>query len=280
MSLVSNLKRFLETFEKETTDLETKHIEQLENFIKKFKSKSNEVLNDTEIIKIVNDLRNITETILKGRQIATYAFDFMKDVNEDILKKWIELDSKERTFHTKMIYNICIKEPNNTQYIIWLINKGFYVDEWGTASIAESGNLELLLYYHERKIGFTPAVATMACKNGYLDILKFCYEIGFIAHDHTRDISMSFMVIAFENNHTHILEYLKTDKELNFVIELTPWRLIKNASVEELLTQFKITDKLSKIKNTTLLWLYSNGYKWTKKFALEMNNPFMMSFFD
>ena len=35
-----------------------------------------------------------------------------------------------------------------------------------------------------------------------------------------------------------------------------------------------------KVKYNTLLWLWNNGYQWTKYEAEQCNNSFMKSFFD
>ncbi len=76
------------------------------------------------------------------------------------------------------------------------------------------------------------------------------------------------MPTALRSNNIEILDYLKS-KNVTFT---KPFYLSNRWDLKD--------GEHKKIKNSTLLWLWNNGYEWTKAIANECDNAFMKSFFD
>jgi len=236
------------------------------------------------------------------------SFQFMLSLDTKYITIWINAEISITNYKLYLIHNACIQNLD-TQYIIWLIDKGFKISSYDTAIIAKNGNFELLKYYHKLDIDFNIYTAFETIKYNRLDILKWLAGIGKIKnvnkninknkhgkihiksnyklnqkinqklnqklnckinnkYNFNVDGTIFLMDIALIHNHIRILSYCKYNLGLNFNL-LPGWKSIYD--------KYKYSILNKKLNNSTLKWLWYNGYKWTIKDAELCNNNFMKS---
>ena len=225
-------------------------------------------MTDEEINNIVNSLRgtldfNIPYNIPK--------FDLLKNLDDRIIKRWIELDNKTHP-NLQLLYNVS-RSLCDTEYVIWLVEKGFCTKPYNTSFFAEHGNFDLLKYYHSKKLEFNMYTAKSAVHANRLDILKWLFDnnklISVKLGDNYYDCKEYLMPTAVRVNNIEILEYLQS----NNITFRVPY-------YSNNICDLKDGRKTKTVKNSTLVWLWNNGYKWSKEIANTCDNAFMKSFFD
>ena len=268
-SLISSLREFIGKLESDEVDerkCEDNQIQQLETFVKDYKKANVSVkLSEQEITRRAHEIYDWQYD--KGfRNPKLYDLDFMSSLESEIVDKLIEFDKKEFNNRCRLIYYACCHIKDN-KYIIWLIERGFSIDDLQTAFfLCENGNLELLKYLHQRYniMQFPTALVIPAIKNGHLHLLKwFSEELNFP----TVEQNTIIINISLISNHIHILEYLLKERRFTYTDDCVKYN-------EKFI-------RCGHIKNSTLMWLYANEYyKWNKEEAERLNNPFMLSVFE
>ena len=139
----------------------------------------------------------------------------------------------------------------------------------------ENGNLEMVKFLHENTtVGWPPFVMNIAAKNGDLDMLKWIQE------NRTREDRCSFeaALIATENNHVHVLEWIYEHYPVSFIT-----RSLTSAIESSNLTTVKwfygkmpdsfrkITDPASKSGNIELIeWLITKCEVKFSKYVIDI----------
>lgn len=195
----------------------------------------------------------------------THNLDFMKHLDELVLKQWIALDTQDPRTHTRLVYLSCL-HGLNTGFIIWLIDIGFQPHYLDTTILAQDGNLLLLKLYHNKGIAMSFETFTNSIAYGRLEILDWLYKIG--ADNNPFFNNKLFMNIAFSYQQPEILHYLKTNYALDFYLDKPFYQYFEP----------NFTSRIP-VKHTVLSWLWNNGYKWTLEDAQKYNNSFMLSYF-
>jgi hypothetical protein len=182
----------------------------------------------------------------------------MKNLDSRVISKWIELDKNTKTFYENLIFNACCKNKQ-TELIIWMVEAGFKTNSDDTIHLAKHNNLELLKYYYQKNLGINNSTFASAVLSGNLAILKWLFDnILFCGNS-------KLLEHAISKNNIEILEYLQS----------------KGLTLEKsYYFKYFFYFKNKEVKNTTLLWLWNNGYKWTAKDAEKCCNTFMKDFFE
>lgn len=189
-----------------------------------------------------------------------------------ILLKWIDIDNKITNHFHNVIYTAATRNKS-TEYIKWLVIQGFRTTQWDTAQFALNSNLELLQFYHQQNLPFDLYTANNAVKTGRLDILEWLYSVERVVNDNESKYlngEKFLMETAFENNHKHILEYLK-NRGCTFT-KLSQYD-------ESIYFNHKYSIQNGNITNDTLKWMWDNGYKWSLEEAKMCNSDYMLSGF-
>jgi hypothetical protein len=305
-SLISELKHLISNIDESQMELDLHHLDKVQKIIENYKTKLNNGTSATsstnatsatcssKIPCICNQLcickcKNIDEMTEKEIEVALFQIrgdvslnnadqmnipdlEVMQSLHPRIIKKWIEIDKRQHP-NAQLLFIACEKNKP-TELIIWLVETGFRTTSFNTAAIARNGNFDLLKFYHQTKLEFNMYTPLEAISAGRLDILTWLFDnnlidsiqAGYVLH--CRDRLMEKAVIL---NNIDMLDYLKT-KGITLKLELfytnNHW-------------YFKDYDnEKKKVKNTTLLWLWNNGYKWTAKDAEKCSNNFMKGFFE
>jgi hypothetical protein len=283
--LIDKIKCLVNTYEQDKNKFDENFINNIETCIKEYKTHNNnykcvlcsyisnckckpvEYMTNEEIDNVLHSIRGNVDFIIPYK---IPSFELMKSLDDRIIKRWIELDKKIHT-NLQLLYYVS-HSLCDTEYVIWLIDKGFTATSFNTASFAKNGNLELLKYYHSKKLDFNMYTAKEAVAVNRLDILTWLFDNNLInvklcdTFYHCKD---DLLATAVRVNNIEILEYLK-NKNITFRVPYysnNKWNL-------------KDDQPNQKVKNTTLLWLWNNGYTWSKEIAHECGNSFMKSFFD
>ena len=107
----------------------------------------------------------------------TRNLDFMKNLHQLVLKRWIDLDTQDPRTHNRLVNLSCL-HGLNTGFIIWLIDSGFQPHYLDTPFLANDGNLLLLKFYHNKGIAISIETFTNSIAYGRLEILEWLYKIG------------------------------------------------------------------------------------------------------
>ncbi len=78
-------------------------------------------MTNEEIDKVLHLIRGTVDFIIPYK---TPSFELMKSLDDRIIKRWIELDNKIHV-NLQLVFNVCNSSSCNTEFVIWLIEKGF-----------------------------------------------------------------------------------------------------------------------------------------------------------
>lgn len=269
MTTLLNTINHLVTDENFIAMTESEQIIKLEQMINNYKQQihihvfdSFRLLEQIEQVEQNNQIEQLHEELIKTMCNFEDIFEQLNKMDADTISALIKYDETAECSDFKLVNNACNQNLTNT--VIWLIEKGFsHYSTDVTQQFALSGNFELMNYYLNKKFKFNDYcmrklieqdhkyLIKWFCENNLLD--PNCIDYKYLLHH------------AVKHNRVWTLEYLKS-KGLEFY---------KNVYDYDLDFQF-ISNKIS---NETLIWLWSNGYKWTENQAKKFNNEFMMSFY-
>lgn len=213
--------------------------------------------NDSQLIEFRKNIDNYIS--------ITHNLDFMKKLDTRILQKWIEFETQDTPYYTRVVHLSCL-HGLNTGFIIWLIDTGFQPHYLDTQYLANDGNILLLQFYHHKGIPMSFETFTNSIATGRLEILDWLYKIG--ADNQPFFNNKLFMNNAFYFQQPEILHYLKHTHALEFYLDKPFYQYFEST----------FTSRIP-LKHTVLSWLWNNGYKWTQQDAHTYNNPFMLSYF-
>ena len=259
MSLLNILQNFINKTDKDED--ETSLINQLDYIL-------DEYYQNNLDIEELDEYSSIDNIIYKLR--STFYTDDLDSIelpklynlvlyNDDIIKRWIEIDKMEAPEY-KMICNACRQNYDNT-YIMYLLDLGFNTSIYDTLYLAENQQFNLLIHYCKNGFPYNQFAANEVIRHGRLDILDWLFTNNMIEKSNYEYLIDS----AFMFNDIFIVDYLMKYHNIKPIYNI----------YERLYSEF-INNK---INNVMLSWLWGNNIKWTKEEALVFNNSFMMSFY-
>lgn len=213
----------------------------------------------------------VAEKFMRSKPHPT--FEQFRHLSPAQLQQCLEYDSSRRTYHDKIVHTVK-KNNENTEFVIWLLEKGFKGCQFDTPSICENNNFALLEYYHKNKV----------CE--YIN----CHALGTVIKDN----NVNFFRYILDNDLIEKTFYgyrISLEKMIDNCIEHNRFDMLKELFAKEesgfrdrvrerMFVKPREVNPMAKASNTICLWLWEKDMKWTHIQAKNLNNTFMISFFE
>lgn len=231
-----------------------------------------------KILKILNE-DVVDEQSLKQSLKETCGFiskkplpdlEWFKSLSQNELNFLLEEEKKLR-YDFRVVYRANI-ENKPTEFVVFLIEKGFTACQYDTVPLSRNGNLELIKYYqnlfNDMDRWKTLNLAGAAEAN-HPHILKYflTHKEVFDSYSHSVDTLMAIHK-SLEQKTPECLKVLLEERQSD--VSEAVYRIYSNKSHWS----------LHKPNNQILLFLWDNGLKWTENQARHIDNSFMRSFFN
>lgn len=285
MSLLNNLEHFVNT---KTDDLqfnvnlkEFLRVSEIENPRDVLKERIQiwkaERKTDEEVRSLISDF--IRELDIRETEAVKFMLsnplpnlvDF-KRLSPGLLAACLVFDKSQLDYRNKLVYKL--NEVNaDTEFIIWLIERGFEGSSSDTHNICKNRNLDLLKYYQDKKIitEVPPSVMSFLIDELDAEFIQYILDNNLIEEDYfgkNRTFELAIRrCINYGQNRIDILKLLFSKNE----------NLFKRVVVDKIYTTCASLSGMGNAKIILCSWLWTNDMKWNMDHVkIAGGNPAML----